>query len=400
MRACAFSALTACVCRAPGFLIAWASSRIASDHSRAPERLDARQRPVGRDDQIGAAEIGAGHLGQLARGHGGGMGHERRQRRREALDLGLPVGEERRRRDEKMRRAAAAARAACAGAADPAPGWSCRAPCRRPGRRRAAATRRRPATPRRLSDRAASVPRRSAPGSAAASPSGPRSRSSVRASQAPASTRDQPSRDGERGGIVVRPGGAGQQPHALEERQSALLGLAPHALPVGEHLAQPLAVQLDPLPTQPHQPVRRRQELAHLGGRELLVTQRDGDREVEQRVHADRARPLLAHAHGDLGPRRAPGPPPVGDAHDQPGRLEGRDGAQEAVRLGGRPGHRLVDRAGVDQLGQPRGSAPRRAARAPAGGAAPADRRVRTTPRGARDSGRCCTLPPAPARTA
>src|SRR3989475_8361610 len=46
-------------------------------------------------------------LGQLARGHGRGMGDERRQRRREALDLGLPVGEERCRRHEQMRRVTA-----------------------------------------------------------------------------------------------------------------------------------------------------------------------------------------------------------------------------------------------------------------------------------------------------
>ena len=55
-------------------------------------------------------------------------------------------------------------------------------------------------------------------------------------------------------------------------------------------------------------------------------------------------------AHGHLGPRRASRAPPVGDADDQPGRLEGRDGAQEAMGLGGRPGHRLVDRARVDEL--------------------------------------------------
>ena len=124
---------------------------------------------------------------------------------------------------------------------------------------------------------------------------------------------------------------------------------------MGEHLAQPLAVQLDPLSAQPHEPLGRRQELAHLRGRELLVAQRDSDREVEQRVHAESTRLLLADAHRHLGPRRAPRAPPVGDAHDQPGRFEGRDGAQEAVRLGGRPGHRLVDRARVDQLREPLG---------------------------------------------
>jgi len=123
---------------------------------------------------------------------------------------------------------------------------------------------------------------------------------------------------------------------------------------VREHLAQSLAVQLDPLTAQPHQPARRRQELAHLGSRKLVVAQRDGDGEVEQRVHADCARLLLAHAHRDLGSRRVPGAPPVGDAHDQPGRLEGRDGLKKAVGLGGRPRHCLVDRTGVDELGQPR----------------------------------------------
>ena len=244
------------------------------------------------------------------------------------------------------------------------------------------------------------MPRRSAPGSAAARPSGPRSDSSVRASHAPASTRDQPSAAvSAEASSSLRPA-PGQQPHALQERQAALLGLAPHALPVREHLAQPLAVQLDPLAAQAHQPAGGRQELAHLGGRERVVAQRDGHREIEQRVHAECARLLVAHAHGHLGPRRPPWAPPVRHAHDQAGRLEGGDGLQELVSLGRRPRHRLVDRAGVDQLGQPRhllGGALQRHQQMQQRLTVACARRIPRAPAPAADAGPCHA---APARTA
>ena len=159
-----------------------------------------------------------------------------------------------------------------------------------------------------------------------------------------------------------------------------VLGLVPHALPVGEHLAEPLAVQLDPLPAQPHQPARRRQELAHLGGRQRLVAQRDRHREVEQRVHAHRAGLLVAHAHGHLGPRRAPRAPPVGHAHDQPRRLEGRNRFQEAraPRPASTPSPRRPRRSRpARRATRP---APRPAAGAPGDGAAPGGRRARKSP--------------------
>jgi hypothetical protein len=71
-----------------------------------PERVDARDRPVGRDDQIDAIEIGVRQVGQVARGHDRGVRDERPERGREALDLGLPVGEQRGRRHEEMGRPA------------------------------------------------------------------------------------------------------------------------------------------------------------------------------------------------------------------------------------------------------------------------------------------------------
>ena len=330
--------------------------RLVEDHQRPlarAQRLDARERAVGGDDEVGGAEVGAGDVGQLARGHRGRMRDQRRQRRREALDLGLPVREQRCRRHQQVWRLAAAratlaqqqerqhldglAQPHVVGQADAEPQRGRESQPRNAGLL---------IRPQRSAEVVARVGRGETVRSAQPLERARQPRAGLDAR--PALTRRQYS------GLVVRPPGAGQQPHAFEEREPPVLGLAPHALPVGEHLAQPLAVELDPLPSQAHQPARRGQKLSHLGGGELVVAQRDRHREVEQRVHAEHARLLVAHAHGDLGARRAPGAPPVGHAHDQSRRLEGRDRLQEPVGLGRCPRHRLVDGAGIDQLGQPR----------------------------------------------
>jgi hypothetical protein len=157
-----------------------------------------------------------------------------------------------------------------------------------------------------------------------------------------------------RGRVVRRGCRAREQAHAFEERQPAFLRLLPHAFPVRQHLAQPVAVELDPLPAQPHETTGgRRQERAHFGRRQLVVAQGDGHREIEQRVHADRARFFLPHADGHLRPRRPTRLPPVGNAHHETRRLESRHRAQESVRLVRGPRHGLVDGARIDKVGQP-----------------------------------------------
>ena len=181
-----------------------------------------------------AAEIGA-RPAPRSRGAGMAEGWATSvvERRREALDLRLPVGEQRCRRHEKMRRLAAPRAPLVQQEEAPAPGWSCRAPCRRPGRRRAAATRRTRATPRQFSDRAAACredPRRGRP--RRARPARADLRAFARARRQPrraTSPRAQPSTVG----IVVGPRGAGEQSHALEERHAPVLGLAAARAPSG-----------------------------------------------------------------------------------------------------------------------------------------------------------------------
>jgi hypothetical protein len=86
--------------------------RLVEDRQRplaALERLGACERAVRRDDEIGAGEVRAPDLGEVARRHRRRVGHARCQRRREAIDLGLPVGKQRRGHDEQMRGIAAPA---------------------------------------------------------------------------------------------------------------------------------------------------------------------------------------------------------------------------------------------------------------------------------------------------
>jgi len=75
----------------------------------SPQRVDARERAIRRDDEVHLGELGAPHLGKLARRHGRRVGHEHRQGRGEALDLRLPVCHERGRHDQEVRRLAVGA---------------------------------------------------------------------------------------------------------------------------------------------------------------------------------------------------------------------------------------------------------------------------------------------------
>ena len=88
------------------------------------------------------------------------MRDERREARREALDLRRPVGEQRGRRDQEAGRATLSpARCSLAApAAAPAPGSSCRGPCRRRGRRPGRGWRADAASARRPAGRAAASP--------------------------------------------------------------------------------------------------------------------------------------------------------------------------------------------------------------------------------------------------
>ena len=108
------------------------------------------------------------------------------------------------------------------------------------------------------------------------------------------------------------------------------------------------------LPLISTRPSAGREQLLDLPLRELLAVEGQADVEVQQRVHAQGGRRLAADRDGDLGTGPVLGAPPVGHAHDQPGLLVQRDLAEEAMGLLGRPGQRVVDVAGVDQLADER----------------------------------------------
>ena len=84
-------------------------------------------------------------------------------------------------------------------------------------------------------------------------------------------------------GVVGQIGGhAGQQPHPLDERKP-VLGLLLDLLPMVERLLQLLAVDLDPLAAQQHQPVVGRHQFAPFGLGQLLVAQGQLHLEIEHR---------------------------------------------------------------------------------------------------------------------
>ena len=279
--------------------------RLVEDDQRPlarPQRREARQRAVGGDDQIRAGEVGrrrasASSRDGIAEGWATSIVSDGAKRSISACQLASSeAGATSRCGGSAPLRTALAQRAAA-----PAPGSSCRAPCRRPGTRPDAATTRTPARPRPSSDRDAACRadrrrgrrQRGRPGRA-------RTRASPRAMR-PASTRDQPSAAASAAASPSsRPAPASRRMPS-RKRQRAVLAPPLHALPVREYLAQTVAIQLDPLAAQPDQAPGRGHEPAHLGGGQRLVAQRHADREVEQRVHAEQARLLLAHAHRDLG---------------------------------------------------------------------------------------------------
>ena len=255
-----------------------------------------------------------GQRGQLSTRPLRRVGHEHLEVGREPPDLLLPVGDQGGRHHEEarapgIRAASTARRARCrsapsAAGAGPAPGSSSPAPCRRPGRRPGRGAR----------GTRASGPR--SPGRGGAPSGGPRDSprpapracagaARVVASHSPATTRDQsPPPSGAAAGSPVFDRRPGQEAHRLPEGQ-ARARRAPRLLPVAEDLAELLPVELHPLAPHEGEPVRAGEDRAPLRVGEGLAVERQGDREVEERVQPQGGRRLAADGDADLEP---PGP--------------------------------------------------------------------------------------------
>ena len=143
-----------------------------------------------------------------------------------------------------------------------------------------------------------------------------------------------------------------QQPHALDERDLPVIGLALQGLPMGDRLIQPLAVHLHPLVAQQHQVVGGVAQRLQLVCRQRAVAERDLHPEIQHRIGAHPSRRLGADRDRDLRPR--PLAPPVGDPYRQPAQLQLRHALQEPVGIRGRPGQRAIQVAGVRQRAHPR----------------------------------------------
>ena len=235
-------------------------------------------------------------------------------------------------------------------AAATAPGSSCRAPCRRPGRRRARASDSRCShrTPtcwygrkRRLA-----AP---APGSTSRQPSGARSAFSVSASHGPA--RRATSRRRRRRASSPATVGAGQQAHRLGEGQPVLARPAPP--PRG---SARIARSSRSRSTSTHRP---RSSASAVGAGEQVADLRGGQRlAVERHVHAgNRAAPSRPSPDGGLAPtvrrhlrarrtvRRATRPACARPRRRLPGRARL---VRSCKASRGRPAQRMKDLARID----------------------------------------------------
>ena len=141
----------------------------------------------------------------------------------------------------------------------------------------------------------------------------------------------------------------GQEAHRLPEGEALARG-APRALPVSEDLTELFPIELHPPSAHEREPVRAGEELAPLGVGDGLAVERQGDREVEERVQSQGSRRLAADGDADLEPPRPARVPPVGHANDDAGRFEDRHVLEELVGLARRPGERLEDVSGVHQV--------------------------------------------------
>ena len=132
-------ARTACACRVPLFLIAWASSQTTRPQRDVAQRAQVAQRgAVGGDDQVGRRPPRRELLVALA---GAAVVHVDPQARREPGGLLLPVADQRHRADRAASAPGVAPSVALGRAAATGSARSCRGPCRRPGCRPARAGR-------------------------------------------------------------------------------------------------------------------------------------------------------------------------------------------------------------------------------------------------------------------
>ena len=163
---------------------------------------------------------------------------------------------------------------------------------------------------------------------------------------------------GPRRGLGRGPGGARahrgarQETHALDEAEPVLARRRLHALPVGERLVEARRVQLHPLPPDQREAGRGRGDAGDLRGGQRLAVERHPHVEVEQRVRADPARRARAEGDLHLRSRRALGGPPVGHPHHHARCLEGGDVAEEPIRVVGRQAERPIHVARIHQLAQ------------------------------------------------
>ena len=350
MRACAFSVLTAWVCRDPGFLIACASSRTTSDHSRARSASTRASVPyVVMTRSVPPRSAPA--MSPISS----------RASPRDAPPASRETARSARSRPASWRGATPAPRAGSA-ARHPAPALAqedqhldrlaephvVRQADAEPQRRRE----RQPRHARLLvgPQRAVQIGARVGRGEAAR-----RAQPLERfPSHSPASTRDQPS--------PVASARTRRQPRRRRRAGAYPPGTtAPRAPPGGARAPvdrAPRGAARDPArptvpavtPASPMTPWRR------ISTAVSIASPRATDTEKSSSASMPTALGFLSPtrtATSGRGGRRAP---PVGHAHDQPRRLEGRDRLQESVRLGRRPRHRLVDRTGLDELGEPRES--------------------------------------------
>ena len=114
-----------------------------------------------------------------------------------------------------------------------------------------------------------------------------------------------------------------------------------------EHAGELLAIHLDPLATQGHEPVLRLHERPPFGvGQRFAVKRHPPTENAQHGIHADTAAAAFAHAlRSPSGGFCVRSFPPIRDAGDDAAFLEHGDFAEKGVGLGGRPCLGLKDAA-------------------------------------------------------
>src|SRR5439155_18092439 len=143
-----------------------------------------------------------------------------------------------------------------------------------------------------------------------------------------------------------------KQAQALEKGQAVPRSTLLDGRPVRQDRGETIAIELHPPTAHEHQRLGAGAQLAPLPDAQRFAVDREGHREIEQRIEAEPGRRPPADAYGHL--RSRPRLPPVRYPHDDARRLERRYVAEEPVRLPWRPRQRLEDRTGLDELAQER----------------------------------------------